>query len=339
MPRFRLLRRSGAASPDYAIPTPVLTETTSPAGSQMTFTIGVTGSPDGLQWDMQLAGDAGFTVPLAGESAVRDEQRMEALTDLTDDGTGVLFEQSASFQVLTNVPLGATFARVRLGRESDDGLSMVWGSWSNTVSETITTLSASTFSPTAKSLYYDLSNGYLTVTTQLVSVSLPGAVRSNNSRVGKRYAEFTVGNITASNFSYVGIGPSTYPWADPSHTHAPGYPDTPAGAALNRYGGFFVDGVDYGPSINGGAGLGVWVNGTVAMMCFDTATSQIWFGENGSWFGNPSANTGGVTVTGMDKWFAYAALHINNSDALAVTANFGASAFTYSLPTGASAFT
>ncbi len=82
-----------------------------------------------------------------------------------------------------------------------------------------------------------------------------------------------------------------------------------------------------------------WAATDIIMMCFDEADGKIWFGRNGTWNGDPSAETGGFTVTGMDFWYAFLAMSIKLADQRSMTINFGATAFTHALPTGASAYT
>ncbi len=333
MPRFKVIRRgrTGVAPEFYTIPTPVLTETTSPAGSAPTFTITVSGYPIGLFWNLQVAGDSGFTTALSGEGAVRNEERIVTVTDLTDDDLDATVESDA-FEEMVGLPAGATFVRLRLGRESDDGLSTVWGTWSNTISETISILTASQLDAAAKSARITLSSGNLVATNNLINEGAPGVARADSSRIGKRYLEVTVTAIP-TNTSSVGVGPSGFNWTANTSASLPGSAGSTAGATLSSGGGVVCNGSSTGSV------TAAWAINDIIMMCFDVTDGKIWFGRNGVWNGDPSAETGGFTVTGMDFWYAFVAMTVKSTDQRSLTVNFGATAFTYSLPTGAEAYT
>jgi hypothetical protein len=333
MPRFKVVRRarSGVAPAFYNIPTPVLTENTDPAGSAPTFTITVSGYPIGLFWNLQVAGDSGFTTALSGEGAVRNEERIVTVTDLTDDDLDATVE-SDTFEEMVGLPLGATFIRLRLGRESDDGLSTVWGTWSNTISETISALTASQLDAAAKSTYMTLSGGNLVATNSLTNVGQPGFARADSSRTGKRYLEATITAIPTTA-CYVGVGPSGFNWTVGTTLNWPGTAGSTAGATINSAGQVHANGSSTSSVTS------AWAITDIIMVCFDEADGKIWFGRNGSWNGDPSAETGGFTVTGMDVWYAFVGMTVKSTDQRSMTVNFGATAFTYSLPTGADDYT
>jgi len=83
-----------------------------------------------------------------------------------------------------------------------------------------------------------------------------------------------------------------------------------------------------------------WSGATpVLMVAYDTATGKVWFGKNGAWnsSADPAAGTGAhITFATGNTIFP----HIQVSDAAGqITANFGASAFTYTPPSGFSGWT
>lgn len=84
------------------------------------------------------------------------------------------------------------------------------------------------------------------------------------------------------------------------------------------------------------------VNGDVITVAFDKTNGLAYFAKNGTWLNgaNPSAGTGGVAITFSANVLAAVGVYVANTGEgpITVTANFGASAFTASLPTGYSAW-
>ncbi len=324
----------------YNIPTPILTETTSPANSAPTFSIGVTGYPIGLYWNIQLASDSGFTTALSGEGAIRDEIRIITVTDLTDDDLSGTVEADA-FESMVAIPSGNTYVRLRIGRESDDGLSMIWGSWSNSVFENVVTVTPTTLDAASKGNDLTLSGGNLAVTNNLINWGAPEFARANTAKTGKLYFETSLTTWPSQTIA-VGVGASTSDFGSGGY-QLPGSGSFTAGASLNvSIGGggtISFNGGSYSPSI------GTWAQGDLIAVCIKTSTNKIWFGRipsGGSsvtWDGDPSAETGGQTLTGMDVWYPFVGPYVIHTSQRTATINFGATAFAASsLPTGASAY-
>jgi hypothetical protein len=75
--------------------------------------------------------------------------------------------------------------------------------------------------------------------------------------------------------------------------------------------------------------------GDVIMIAYDADTGNVWIGKNGTWFnsGDPSAGTGYVNGTYPYGAAGYPAISMWDAG-VTMTANFGASAFAYSVPSG-----
>ncbi len=115
------------------LPQPILTQTNAP-GSPPTFNIAVSGYIIGYYWNIQVASDLAFTTALSGEGAIRDGERSVTLEDTTDDDLDG-FVEADPFDELASLPDGPTKVRIRLGRDDDEGI--LWGLWSNIISEVI----------------------------------------------------------------------------------------------------------------------------------------------------------------------------------------------------------
>jgi hypothetical protein len=79
-----------------------------------------------------------------------------------------------------------------------------------------------------------------------------------------------------------------------------------------------------------------YTSGDRVMVAVDLVNNLLYVGKNGTWSlgGNPSAGTGGISIPANTYFPAFGAASSRSNG----TANFGATAFTYSLPTGYSAW-
>jgi hypothetical protein len=73
-------------------------------------------------------------------------------------------------------------------------------------------------------------------------------------------------------------------------------------------------------------------------VAFDRTAGKIWFAKNGVWDGNPAAGTGGFPMPTSSNYYMIAGLVPQDTGANSVTVNFGASSFTYPIPSGFEAF-
>lgn len=317
-----------SATTEAEIPTPAITKT-SASGEVITFSANALPYVVGYYWNIQLAGSSDFLTNYPTEGAIRDEQRIVTMEDLTDDDVDGTIELDP-FASLINQKAGLAYLRIRLGRDSDDGLSIDWGAWSNTISDTVVILSPSTFDTANKSANITLSNGNLTATNNLSNVGNVQHVRVTQSRTGKRFCQFTITAIPTSSMR-AGVTWSGFNWSSTGGDPGSG---TIPGAILAQNGTVLR---------NGGQTTGVtpaWAVNDIISMAFDTATGKLWFGYTAAggsvitWNGDPAAGTGGFTPSGMDVWFPMAGLQITNTHQRAITFNGGASAFVGTVPSG-----
>lgn len=173
-----------------------------------------------------------------------------------------------------------------------------------------------TWSTTDKSASITLSNGNLTATAD-------GAA---SYRRGRAAIPFASGKWFWEVKTTV-LGVSTWGIANGSWTIAT---DGYCGDDANAAGQFTSSTVFYyNASATGTPGF---VTNDYLMLAFDTATGKIWAGKNGSWFnsGDPAAGTGEMATVGSGTWYPAYALR----GGAAGIANFGASAFNGSVPSG-----
>ena len=171
-----------------------------------------------------------------------------------------------------------------------------------------------TWNPSDKGSVVTLSNGNLT------EVSTPGAglVRGTvGLSSGKQYFEVTIGSATYIEFVDVGIATSI--------------------AGLNQYVGYDAYGWGYtdGEFLNNNASAGspaYFNNGDVLMFAVDLDAGKLWFGVNGVWYsGDPATGTNPVYTASFGTVFPAAG-------GGTTTANFGATSFAYTIPSGFSAW-
>lgn len=81
-----------------------------------------------------------------------------------------------------------------------------------------------------------------------------------------------------------------------------------------------------------------WTSGDVMMIAWNANTGNLWFGRNGTWFdsGDPAAGTNPIFTSVTGTLYPMTATARQND---VFTGNFGSTAFTYSAPSGFSAWT
>ena len=196
----------------------------------------------------------------------------------------------------------------------------------DSVSATLT--SASMFSTVNTPSAITLSNGNLTAQQNTPSGNWYTAISNTSHNTGKYYFEMvSTTNDDASMLIGLGtaaISLASYPGADPY-----GW-----GIWANRSAGVYT-------YHNGSAlayGTTPLVGGGVARVAVDFAAGKMWFGLDGVWIGSGDPATGAnpsYTFTAGTTLFAVAGL-FNNVQV--ITANFGATAFSYSVPSGFAAW-
>lgn len=171
------------------------------------------------------------------------------------------------------------------------------------------------WNPSDKHAEIALSGGNLTVTgttTYFRSVRATVSVSS-----GKWYWEY---NLWGTQLHCVGVGTSS---ADLDHH-----------IGLDNYGyGYQRNGRRYHGSSSWEYGP-VLTDNPIVGVAFDLDAGKIWFSKNGVWIGDPVAGTG-EAFSGISGSFfpMYSTRSLSHA-----TANFGASAYSYSIPSGFSSF-
>ena len=179
-------------------------------------------------------------------------------------------------------------------------------------------MQTATWSPTDKNANIILSGGDLTATTNIAGSW--DSVRSNLSvGAGKWYFEITVDNAP-DGFIEIGIADSGV-----SLSGEPGA--DPDGYAYVGISGYIMNNgssVPYGDT---------FATGDIISTAINMDTGKLWWGKNGVWqaSGDPAAGTNEGYSGISGSFFAILCL---NFAGRAATANFGASAFTYTVPTG-----
>lgn len=174
-----------------------------------------------------------------------------------------------------------------------------------------------TWNSTDKAINITLSNGDLTATE-----SVGGSSESFRSVLGvnsgKWYWEITIN--TGVGYDSIVIGIANY------------------SASLTTYIGVDVNGYSYGgygETYHAGVigGFNQYGTGDIISVALDMDTGKIWWAKNGSWekTGDPGAGTGEQYSGISDTFYAAASLYTLNDQ---LTANFGASAFSYTVPGG-----
>lgn len=174
-----------------------------------------------------------------------------------------------------------------------------------------------------------LSGGNLIVT---LDGSSPSLVRATaGATAARRYCEIVVGSGSgAVADTYFGL------------SRADGSYSSSAFSILNKGDGTSFTGGSSGCTYVSGAAT--YTTGDVLMLAVDTtsgtaANRKAWQGKNGTWFnGDPAAGTGGSwhSLSDAVSWRPY--VFKGNAGNWAFTLNCGASAFSYSPPSGFSAF-
>lgn len=171
-----------------------------------------------------------------------------------------------------------------------------------------------TWNPSDKASGVTLSNGNLTAS----EVGGYGGVRTVASKSsGKWYWEITINAGTLSS-GRLGVATSTcYIESGPG--------DNDYGWGLGNTGYRYHGGSS--ASISGGS----WTNGDIISIALDMDNNKIWWRKNGTWLGGGDPFTGAGSYYVLDLSPLFCMIYATSIN---LTANFGASAFTYAVPTG-----
>ena len=178
-------------------------------------------------------------------------------------------------------------------------------------------ITPTTWNPIDKSASVTLSGGNLVATCTGSS----HAVRSIfSASSGKYYWECTITNLVGYSNTGIGIANSSYDL------------DTFLGLLTNAWGRWQSTTRHDGASIS----YPTFHTGDIISVAFDLDNGKIWWAHNGTWHdsGDPAAgtNAGYTGVTGT--LYATCCLQDEESEPIIQTTNFGASAFSHSVPSG-----
>jgi hypothetical protein len=173
-----------------------------------------------------------------------------------------------------------------------------------------------TWNPDDKAANITLSNGDLVAT--LTSTTTAGLRSILGVNSGKWYWEITVGTLLGNEL-YLGIGDSAVLLTTHLGFTSGGYSYHGSGLKINNN-----SSTSYGNS---------YTSGAVISVALDLDAGKLWWAKNGVWqaSGDPAAGTN-EAFSGISGTF-YAAISMF-FDTNYITANFGASAFTHSVPSG-----
>lgn len=164
-----------------------------------------------------------------------------------------------------------------------------------------------------------LSNGNLTATTTSAQGGVRGVAALSS---GKNYCEYTIKTII-SNALAVGFALASTNLATSGLVGA---------AIMNRLGAIFVN------NVNSGVGLGTRAANDIIGIAVDISGKLIWFrvapagNWNASGTANPATGAGGISLTALSG--ALYPVFLSGGIGDAVTANFGATAFSGAVPSG-----
>ena len=188
---------------------------------------------------------------------------------------------------------------------------------------------AATWNPNDISANMTLSNGDLRV--QNSDGADHNLVRGTIAReTGKYYFEVEVVSLAdgGTDRMFIGLNTSKTPLSDYVGQ------DTPA-LGYRGQGGIYVQ----NNTQLGGLPVNTYNDGDIVMCAVDLATRNVWFGLNGTWnnAGNPAAGTGSIgMLASADKFLP--AISMRSATTQTAQARFEASDFTYTIPTGFSAW-
>lgn len=178
-------------------------------------------------------------------------------------------------------------------------------------------ITPTTWNPSDKSADITLSNGDLTAKSTNNGHDCARTIFSASS--GKWYWEFTIDYDSGSSGSVVGLGV-----AGSSLSSALGNGNDEFGYRSNGDKGNSYSFVPYGDT---------WTTGDIIGIALDRDNGKVWFSKNGTWqdSGDPANGTGEAYSGINDTMFGMFSLYFTDEQ---ITANFGASAFSYTAPTG-----
>jgi len=178
-----------------------------------------------------------------------------------------------------------------------------------------------TWNPSDKAADLTLSNGDLTASNTTENTASVRAV--GYAKASKWYCEITIDSIVTPDLITIGVATSDFVLTsllgDSTDDHS-------------------LDGDGYTYYNGNGSHYATleYTAGDIVSIAVDTVNEKLWYAVNGVWEGDPVAGTGAVHSP-YNGAFWYPAVSLENGSEL--TANFGATAFSYTIPNGFSSFT
>jgi len=189
-------------------------------------------------------------------------------------------------------------------------------------------VATTTWNPADKSASITLDGTNLIATRNSTNNNSYRSVRSVASNAsGKKYFEYLW--TTAADQGLVGVGDNG------------AFLESYLGSSTNSVGWFGTDGNVYRGGGGPAAAIGTFGNGDRISIALDIGNGRIWFRKNGgNWNNNgsadPATNVGGIDVSGLTgPFYAAATLYSEGTPGTTYgTANFGASTYAYTVPSG-----
>ena len=178
-------------------------------------------------------------------------------------------------------------------------------------------MNPTTWNPSDKSADITLSGGDLIATETALSYNWNGLRSVFGIAIGKWYWEVTISGTTQLYWQ-VGIGDSGVPLLGEIGADADGYCYRQGGEKMNN---------------NSWPAYGdAYTAGDIISVALDLDNGKIWWAKNGVWqaSGDPAAGTNEAYSGISGTFYAMGCLYRGD----AITANFGASAFSYAVPSG-----
>ena len=185
------------------------------------------------------------------------------------------------------------------------------------------------FDPNKATAYIALSNGNLTVQETDSGNSYQGVYGTTFHNSGKFYIEFTNNGALNANQDGIGFGDGTIALTGGAGATTASCVCT---VGTNATAQIYFNNVNLGNTGGGSAGAGV-----INCMAIDFDNNLIWNRVgNGNWnnsgAANPATGAGGYSIAGRTaNWFPFIQLKWYHNE---ITVNLGATAFTYTAPTG-----
>lgn len=182
-------------------------------------------------------------------------------------------------------------------------------------------VSYTTWNPADSDNSYSFTNGDLTSEKTAHANTWDSFRGAHGKSSGKWYFEITIDVTGSPNQIMLGVGTSSATLTN--------Y----LGSDANGYGYYGPDGDKYNNASAAAYGAAFTTASDIISVALDMDNGKIWWGKNGTWqnSGDPGAGTGEAFSGLSGTFFPMGSIrNLNNK----ITANFGATAFSHTVPTG-----